>query len=99
MQIAVVGSSDAVIGFALAGIRKTYEATSEDDMISKIDDVMADPDVGILVLNQADFNKLPSRTQSTLTESVKPTVISIGTEESTEMREKIKKAIGVDLWK
>jgi V/A-type H+-transporting ATPase subunit F len=26
-------------------------------------------------------------------------VISIGTEQSTEMREKIKRAIGVDLWK
>ncbi|MGV8126824.1 MAG: V-type ATP synthase subunit F, partial [Methanothrix sp.] len=32
-------------------------------------------------------------------ESIKPTVISIGTEQSTEMREKIKRAIGVDLWK
>lgn len=99
MEVAVVGRGDAVLGFSLAGVRKAYEATSEDELVSKIDEVMADPDVGILVLNQPDFNKLPKRMQSTLTESVKPTVISIGTEESTEMREKIKRAIGVDLWK
>jgi V/A-type H+-transporting ATPase subunit F len=95
MQIAVIGSGDAVIGFTLAGVRKAYETASEDELISKIEEVMADPDVGILVLSQSDFNNLPSR----LTDSVKPTVISIGTEQSTEMREKIKRAIGVDLWK
>ncbi|MHC1595021.1 MAG: V-type ATP synthase subunit F [Methanotrichaceae archaeon] len=99
MDVAVIGSGDAVLGFSLAGIRKAYDATSEDELVSKINEVMADPDVGILVLNQSDFNKLPKRMQSTLTDSVKPTVISIGTEESTEMREKIKRAIGVDLWK
>ncbi len=99
MQIAVIGSGDSVIGFTLAGIRKAYDAASEDELISKIEEVMADPDVGILVLNQSDFNNLPSRLRGTLADSVKPTVIAIGTEQSTEMREKIKRAIGVDLWK
>jgi V/A-type H+-transporting ATPase subunit F len=60
---------------------------------------MADPKVGILVLRQEDYNRLPKRLQGTLLDSVRPTVIAIGAEESTEMREKIKKAIGVDLWK
>lgn len=99
MQIAVIGTGDAVIGFTLAGIKKAYDAASEDELISKIDEVMADPDVGILVLSQSDFNNLPSRLRGKLTDSVKPTVVAIGTEQSTEMREKIKRAIGVDLWK
>ncbi|MGB3943879.1 MAG: V-type ATP synthase subunit F [Methanothrix sp.] len=99
MQIAVIGRGDSVIGFTLAGIRKAYETASEDELITKIEEVMADPDVGIVVLSQSDFNALPSRLRGTLTESVKPTVIAIGTEQSTEMREKIKRAIGVDLWK
>ena len=99
MQIAVIGSGDSVIGFSLAGVRKAYEATTQEELISKIESVMADPEVGIVVLGQADFNNLPSRLRGTLTESVKPTVIAIGTEQSTEMREKIKRAIGVDLWK
>ena len=80
-------------------MKKSYAANTEDEMISKINEVMADSGVGILVLKQADYNRLPKRLQEQLSESIKPTVISIGTEHSTEMREKIKRAIGVDLWK
>jgi len=99
MEIAFVGSSDTVLGFNLAGIKKSYAANTEDELVSKINDVMADRNVGILVLRQADYNRLPKRLQEQLSESIKPTIIAIGTEQSTEMREKIKRAIGVDLWK
>jgi len=99
MEIAFVGGSDSVLGFNLAGIKKSYEANTEEEMVSKIGEVMADSNVGILVLRQSDYNKLPKRLQEQLSESIKPTIISIGTEQSTEMREKIKRAIGVDLWK
>ena len=99
MEIAFVGGSESVLGFNLAGIKKSYAANTEEEMVSKIGVVMADPNVGILVLKQSDYNKLPKRLQEQLSESIKPTIITIGTEQSTEMREKIKRAIGVDLWK
>lgn len=99
MDIAFVGGSESVLGFNLAGIKKSYAANSEEEMVSKIGEVMADSNVGILVLRQSDYDKLPKRLQEQLSDSIKPTVISIGTEQSTEMREKIKRAIGVDLWK
>ena len=94
----MTSSADST-GFNLAGIKKSYAADTEEQMVSKIGEVMADSNVGILVLKQSDYNKLPKRLQEQLSESIKPTVISIGTEQSTEMREKIKRAIGVDLWK
>ncbi len=99
MEIAVIGSGSSVLGFSLAGIKKAYSAGSEDELISKINQAMSDPEVGILVLTQSDYNKLPKRVQLQLSDSVRPTVIAIGTEQSQEMREKIKRAIGVDLWK
>ena len=99
MEIAFVGGSESVLGFNLAGVKKSYAANTEDEMVSKIGDVMADSNVGILVLKQSDYNKLPKRLQEQLSESIKPTMITIGTEQSTEMRETIKRAIGVDLWK
>ena len=99
MEIAFVGGSESVLGLNLAGVKKSYAANTEDEMVSKIGDVMADSSVGILVLKQSDYNKLPKRLQEQLSESIKPTMITIGTEQSTEMREKIKRAIGVDLWK
>lgn len=99
MEIAFVGGSESVLGFNLAGVKKSYAANTEDEMVSKIGEVMADSNVGILVLKQSDYNRLPKRLQEQLSESIKPTMITIGTEQSTEMREKIKRAIGVDLWK
>jgi V/A-type H+/Na+-transporting ATPase subunit F len=99
MEIAFVGGSESVLGFNLAGIKKSYAANTEVEMVSKIGEVMADSNVGILVLKQSEYNKLPKRLQEQLSDSIKPTVIAIGTEQSTEMREKIKRAIGVDLWK
>jgi len=99
MEIAFVGGSETVLGFNLAGVKKSYAANTEEELVSKIGEVMADSNVGILVLKQADYNRLPKRLQEQLSESIKPTIISIGTEQSTEMREKIKRAIGVDLWK
>ncbi|MCK9440078.1 MAG: V-type ATP synthase subunit F [Methanothrix sp.] len=99
MEIAFVGGSESVLGFNLAGVKKSYAANTEEEMVSKIGEVMADSSVGILVLKQSDYNKLPKRLQEQLSDSIKPTMIAIGTEQSTEMREKIKRAIGVDLWK
>jgi V/A-type H+-transporting ATPase subunit F len=99
MEIAFVGGSESVLGFNLAGVKKSYAANTEEEMVSKIGDVMSDSNVGILVLKQSDYNKLPKRLQEQLSDSIKPTMIAIGTEQSTEMREKIKRAIGVDLWK
>jgi len=99
MEIAFIGSSNSVLGFNLAGIKKSYAADTEDQLVSKINEVIADSNVGILVLRQSDYDRLPKRLQEQLSELNRPTVISIGTEQSTEMREKIKRAIGVDLWK
>jgi V/A-type H+/Na+-transporting ATPase subunit F len=99
MEIAYVGGSESVLGFNLAGIKKSYAADTEEAIVAKIGEVMADSNVGILVLKQSDYNKLPKRLQEQLSDSIKPTMIAIGTEQSTEMREKIKRAIGVDLWK
>ncbi|HPM26267.1 MAG TPA: V-type ATP synthase subunit F, partial [Methanothrix sp.] len=81
-----MGGSESVLGFNLAGVKKSYAADTEEQMVSKIGEVMADSNVGILVLKQSDYNKLPKRLQEQLSESIKPTVISIGTEQSTEMR-------------
>jgi V/A-type H+-transporting ATPase subunit F len=99
MEIAVVGKSDFVIGFRLAGIRKTYDATSQ-DIEAKIQTVLNDKNVGILVIHSDDMKTLSPHMQQVLDDSVEPTVIAIGGKgESTNLRDKIKQAVGVDLWK
>ncbi len=99
MEIAIVGKSDFVLGFRLAGIRKIYDATPA-DIDSKIQAVLKDRSVGILVIHNDDLMKLSAHMQKILDDSVEPTVIAIGGKgESTNLRDKIKQAVGVDLWK
>jgi len=100
MEIAVVGSGEFVVGFRLAGIRKTYVAEEDERLKEVIQGVMEDPEVGILVLSSADFARVPVRLRTTLENSIRPTVVAIGGEEGgMSLREKIKRSVGVDLWK
>jgi V/A-type H+-transporting ATPase subunit F len=71
-----------------------------DQLTELVTKVMSDSKVGILVLKGEDMQKLPVRLRTTLSESVRPTVIAIGGEEGgLSMRERIKRSVGVDLWK
>jgi V/A-type H+-transporting ATPase subunit F len=100
MEIAVIGSSEFVLGFRLAGIRRTYTTESDEKLVEYITRVLDDGTIGILVLQSKDMNRIPRRLQTTLENSVKPTVIAVGGEEGgLSMREKIKRSVGVDLWK
>jgi V/A-type H+-transporting ATPase subunit F len=100
MEIAVIGNSEFILGFRLAGIRKTYAAESDEQLSAQVTKVLGDSDVGILVLNSSDMERIPRRLRTNLENSVKPTIIAIGGEEGgLSMREKIKRSVGVDLWK
>jgi V/A-type H+-transporting ATPase subunit F len=100
MEIAVIGNSEFILGFRLAGIHKTYAAENDEHLTAHITRVLQDGDVGILVLNSSDMERIPRKLRVTLENSVKPTVIAIGAEEGgLSMRERIKRSVGVDLWK
>jgi V/A-type H+-transporting ATPase subunit F len=100
MEIAVIGNSEFILGFRLAGIRKIYAAENDEKLAEYINHVLHDTSVGILVLNSSDMERVPRRLRATLENSVKPTVIAIGGEEGgLSMRERIKRSVGVDLWK
>ena len=100
MEIAVIGNGEFILGFRLAGIKKTYTAENDEKLSELITSALHDTNVGILVLNSGDMGRIPRRLRTTLEKSVKPTVIAIGgEEEGLSMREKIKRSVGVDLWK
>lgn len=99
MELAVVGDSEFVTGFRLAGVKKTFEV-SDDELESTVNKALNDSEVGILVMHDDDINKLPEILRETLNESVEPTVVTLGgTGESSNLRDKIKQSVGVDLWK
>ena len=61
--------------------------------------LLNDSDIGIIVIDSENLIRLPERLRQQLSDSVSPTVLGIGTEEDNTLRESIRKAIGVDLWK
>jgi V/A-type H+-transporting ATPase subunit F len=97
-EIAVMGSPQFTLGFRLAGVRRIWDATSEDDLERAARQATSDASVSILVLETADLARLSPRTRADLVASVKPTVVAVGTQEDNTLREKIKQAVGVDLW-
>jgi len=100
MEIAVIGNSEFILGFRLAGITKTYAAESEEKVVEYVNRVLDNSSIGILVLNSSDMAKIPVRLRTTLENSVHPTVITLGEEEGgLSMRERSKRSVGVDLWK
>ncbi|MEL0100677.1 MAG: V-type ATP synthase subunit F [Euryarchaeota archaeon] len=99
MDIAVVGSPEFTLGFQLAGISNLHNPEGEDETSKVFRDLLTTKGIGIVVVDSAVLASLPDRLKERLSESVTPTVLGIGTEEDTTLRETIRKAIGVDLWK
>lgn len=96
-EIAAVGSDDFVLGFRLAGIRNIHAAT-RDTLEEEIRTVMTNDKIGIVVVHVDEVKDLPTGLKQRMLNSINPVFITIGGEED-ELREKVKRAIGVDLYK
>lgn len=99
MEIAVVGSEKFVIGFRLAGIRNTHTVNNDEELKEKINELFDDENIGIIVVMDEDVSHLPESFRKKIFGSIKPIVIAIGKIEEVELRERIKHAVGIDLWK
>ena len=99
-EIAVIGSPEFTTGFKLAGVRRN-ESIQEGEKSQKLDavveDVLVDKEIGIVVMHQDDLTHLSRGVRKLVEESVEPTVVTLGSVESSGLREQIKRAIGIDL--
>lgn len=97
-QIAVVGSEQFTLGFRLAGIRRIWNAQGIPDLERAALQARQDPDVSILIMETGALSKIDGRLRHELVSAVRPTLVAVGAEEDNTLREKIKQAVGVDLW-
>lgn len=97
MEIAVVGSEEFVVGFRLAGIMKVYGVPQE-KLQETILELMEKEEIGILAVHTADIERLPQGMRDRILGSVDPVVIPVGEEEG-DMRDKVRRAMGIDLYK
>ena len=98
MELAAVGRDDFVLGFKLAGMRKVY-SVDPDAFEGKVNEVVEDPDVGILVVSTEDLRRLNPVARKRLETMPRPVMIAVGSQEEEDLRAKVKRAIGVDLFK
>ena len=94
--ITVIGNHDFVLGFQLAGIHNSF---IEQNVEARVTTLVAEKEIDILVLHDEDYKKLSSGLKKKIRESVKPIVIAVGSLEEDDLRTRIKKVIGVDLYK
>ena len=97
MEIAVIGSDEFVLGFRLAGIRRVFVANS-DNYQEKMLEAMSQPTIGILAVDEKDLDNLSFQVRQKVMDSIQPVVVPVGGDDG-DLREKVKRAIGVDLYK
>jgi V/A-type H+-transporting ATPase subunit F len=100
-EIAVVGSPEFTTGFRLAGVRK-FQNVPDDEKSEKLDaaveETLADDNVGIVVMHDDDTEYLSRDVREAVETSVEPVVVLLGGGTgSGNLREQIKRAIGIDL--
>lgn len=97
-HLAALGSEEFVLGFRLAGLKRT-EAALPEEFPQRLERLLGDKDVGIVIVNAHDLARLPPGTRRRALDSIDPVVIQIGEAGEDELREKVKRAIGIDLYK
>tara|TARA_Y100000768_G_C23920515_1_gene654684 strand:- start:12 stop:311 length:300 start_codon:yes stop_codon:yes gene_type:complete len=99
MEMAVVGDDLFTIGFRLVGIEKYFNINEEINVDSAVKSALEDKGIGVIVIHDKNWKELEPSLRKKLSNSVKPTVIAIGSEVDQGLRDRIKTAVGVDLWK
>ena len=100
MRIAVVGSPSFTTGFRLVGIdefREVRDENKEKNLDAAVEDVLNLDDIGVVVMHQDDLDYLSRDVREEAETSVEPVVVTLGGEGEGQLREKIKRAIGIDL--
>jgi len=100
-EIAVVGRPDFTTGFRLAGVRR-FANIADDEKDDQLDDavreMLEDDDVGIIVMHDEDLGHLSRAVRNDVETSVEPVLVTLGGGTgSGNLREQIKRAIGIDL--
>ncbi|MFW6014305.1 MAG: V-type ATP synthase subunit F [Nanoarchaeota archaeon] len=97
-DIVIVGEEKFVMGFQIAGLTKTF-SLNEDHPDNTIKELISNQGVGLIIIDQESVDKLGPLTQETVMNSVEPVFLVISENDSQgELRNMIKKSIGVDLW-
>ena len=96
-SIAVIGGSEFTLGFRLTGIRNV---TSTESPQAHVKDLMADAEVGVIIIDESTMEKLSPQLREDVVASISPVFVTVSEHASQEeLRKMIVQSIGVDLLK
>ncbi|MEW6721691.1 MAG: V-type ATP synthase subunit F [Candidatus Micrarchaeota archaeon] len=100
-KIIVIGDAPLVMGFRLAGIENTVQA-SDATIQHELEKALGQTEIGIIVTNETMLNKIDWRLKKKLDSIAYPVVIPMPdysgkSAEGDEIRNLIKRALGFDL--
>ena len=97
VNVVVLGSNEFIVGFQLAGIKETIEASSEP--IKDIEELKKRKEVGIVVVDEKIMESIDTDQRQEIEDSVDPVFIPVSTKtEQDSLKRLIKKSIGIELW-
>ncbi len=97
VKTAVLGSTEFIVGFELAGIKDTIEVS--DNPINDINKFKEKKEHGVVVIEENIMENLDKHEKIDVEDSVDPVFIPVSTNvEQDSLKRLIKKSIGVDLW-
>jgi len=98
VKLAVIGGSEFVVGFQLAGIKDIVEVSS--NYFNELKNMKNRKDVGIVVVDEKIMENIDLYQRQIIESSVEPVFITVSARtEQESLKRLIKKSIGVDLLK
>lgn len=98
-RLAVFGDEDFVLGFRLAGVKQSVPTPDAAAFEAALNDALADRSLGVVVVHTKDVDRASPSLKRRIGASVDPVVVALGGVGGGDLREKIKRAIGIDLYK
>lgn len=97
-ELAVIGNSEFVLGFELIGLN-VFEAETAEKLKESFLKCLNDKNIGIIVTNDKSLEKLEPNIKRQVENSINPVLVVLSEKQVAQenLREMIKKAIGIDL--
>lgn len=96
-KMAVVGGSEFMLGFQLAGIKEAIEA-NKSNILAKLMEAKNKKELSIVVVDEELMEQIDKRDRMEIDASAKPVFIPLSVKATQDnLRQLIKKSIGVDL--
>jgi len=99
-EIGVIGEPDFILGFNLAGVRRSFPV-EDGNYAPAFEAIVKDSQgLGIVVAPGDAIDSLPALLRQRVSDSIAPVFIGLGEGAGEgDLREKVKRAIGIDLFK